>query len=143
MLRISDDALPVRSLARGETATSHPVFARVRLNRTGVRLESGAVYSFVAIDAKGWRDWFLSTDPEGFERRSMRAFERWRRVRHARWFQLIGQIGDDPSTAFSIGGKLTGYIPANSGELLLYANDVSWAYWNNRGSLRLEIHREE
>ena len=77
-----------------------------------------------------------------------RLFARSKRVRGANWFELCGAISypGEPSEAgvspqpfyFRIGREMEIKAPY-SGYLYCFANDATWAYWNNQGSLRVEI----
>jgi hypothetical protein len=66
-------------------------------------------------------------------------FERHRRVPGERWFKLIGVVGND-GTPFPIGTGRDVTMSA-TGRLYRFANDVSWAYWNNWGKVMLTIER--
>src|SRR5208337_4696388 len=61
-----------------------------------------------------------------------------RREPSERWFAHIGSIGRDGGEVFRIGTETT-YSPSSSGDLYAFANDASFAYWNNRGSVRLSF----
>ena len=56
------------------------------------------------------------------------------------WFTLIGTAGRNPQKFFLIGGGRT-ITPETTGELYAFANDASWFYWNNKGTLRLIVTR--
>jgi hypothetical protein len=80
---------------------------------------------------------FGSTDADGYTREALRPFEFLRRVPDQNWLKLIGAIGRDENSPIIIGSAMTNFSPSKSGELLCFANDVGWMYWNNRGSLRV------
>ena len=70
----------------------------------------------------------------------------WLRCRHesATWFTLIGTIDKSTDTMFVIGDGTrlnNGWIAPRSGELVVFANDMSGMYWNNFGSVVLEVWR--
>lgn len=129
-------ALPPSSPGPGETGLSAYVFARGKLNATGIVLNAGRVYDLQVVEIEDWRDWTIQTDADGFEKWYMTPFRLLRRVRRGRWFQLAGQIGEGGSTTFLIRSALGGFQPSSTGALLLFTNDVGWAYGNNHGVLR-------
>lgn len=110
--------------------------AREKWNDAGITLELGKTYR---LTARGrWTDFFITTGPAGFDRWHLRPFERKRRVPEEAWFRLIGCLDRDPKTYFAIGTQTT-YTPRSGGRLLCFANDVPTAYWNNWGSVTLEV----
>ena len=70
----------------------------------------------------------------------MRWAECCRCVSRARWFALIGVIGNDLGTAFIIGANAV-HEAKHSDELTCFANDLRMLYWNNRGKVRLSVTR--
>ena len=114
--------------------------ARKIWNHTGVIVKAGETYGFTATGR--WVDWFIPHNPNGDPSASwyMRFVQRWRRVKDANWFALIGAVNNDKATAFVIGDggvhKMTG-----SGELTCFANDIIWLYWNNHGQIELLVSR--
>jgi hypothetical protein len=113
------------------------IVARKIWNSTGIRVEKGREYDFTAHGR--WVDMILrhgaNGDPSNVY---MRLFERWRRVENQNWFALIGAVNQDIATAFLIGegGRLR---MTASGELTCFANDVRGFYWNNWGSVVLQV----
>jgi hypothetical protein len=116
------------------------VAARPKWNATGVTLERDATYLLTA--AGEWFDWVMRTDPGGYRsnNRFLRMTEKARRVPSAPWFALIGAIDRDHATQFAV-GRGREYQPPRTGELTCFANDVSLAYCNDRGSITLTIER--
>ena len=116
------------------------VCSRERWNDTGIQVSAGETYHFKATGQ--WNDASIVCGPEGYESKNfiLRISERLRRVPGARWFALIGVLNHDLSTAFVIGqgGKQTF---ATGGLLSCFANDVSFMYWNNSGSVEVKITR--
>ena len=53
-------------------------------------------------------------------------------------FKLICCVGESDDRCMPIGTHATVTAPAN-GELFCYANDMSTFYWNNKGSISLDI----
>jgi hypothetical protein len=65
-----------------------------------------------------------------------------KRERTAKWFSLIGQIAGSPRTQFDIGQLIENnvvYLPPTSGLLYCFANDAWLMYWNNAGSIELDV----
>jgi hypothetical protein len=116
------------------------VLAKPHWNATGIQLGAGERYSMSA--AGRWIDWFTPHGPEGDPSDSfyMRAFERLRRMKDENWFELIGALNSDITTAFPI-GKGCLYEAQASGELTCFANDVEEFYFNNYGQVTLTVTR--
>ena len=112
-------------------------------NRTKVRLEKGAKYTFEVLGDPTWTDAFIKSSAEGDSRKGFlfRFFNRWLRLRDVKWFKLLGSIGLSDDTVFEIGAKLSNFEVANEGELVCFANDIPFFYWNNRGEITLKITR--
>jgi hypothetical protein len=134
-------------LAVGGRIDRVPVVAREKWNWTGVHVEPGEHYTIAA--AGRWTDLTIDTDAEGFltdaapklTQGLMRKHEKNRRMPAERWFCLVGCVGER-GTPFRIGAGLDWPVPAGaSGILLCFANDVPYAYWNNRGALTLTVTR--
>jgi hypothetical protein len=129
------------------------VKAEEKWNKTGIVLEKGKTYKF---EARGkWVDKDYETDANGFTTKEyitqhpseltrilMGFFEKFRRVPQANWFALIGTIGKTTKTHFIIGTERT-YKAVEDVELFCFANDVSFAYGNNKGELELEVIKIE
>lgn len=109
-------------------------------NRTPFLLRAGTSYRFSATGT--WKDWSIECDATGYESFKLRPFERLRRMRHARWFSLIGVVDKAKETCFDIGLLIESggtYTAAVDGTLFCFANDVSFMYWNNSGVIDLEV----
>ena len=110
------------------------IIASKKWNHTGFQLEEDREYGFVANGQ--WIDWFMAYGPDGGTsglNLFLRLFEPFRRRPKDNWFALIGAVGEDESTSFLIGSSNPRFKAAKSGELTCYANDVPWAYANNKG----------
>jgi hypothetical protein len=59
-------------------------------------------------------------------------------VQGANWLELGGQAGGGKPFAIGAGTKL---CTREKGRLTLFANDVTWGYWDNFGSLKVAVHR--
>jgi hypothetical protein len=123
------------------------IYAGHYSNRTGWRVDPGKRY---ALKATGqWIDFFIPCGPAGYASPPwlfyMALLEPYRRVPAANWFALIGFIDSGKRSAeqhpFIIGAGLRDWRPARAGEVVCYANDLPWLYWNNFGSVTLEIRQ--
>jgi hypothetical protein len=129
------------------------VKAADKWNKTGIVLEKGKTYKFKARGE--WTDKDYPVNANGFTTKQyitkypniltgilMGFFENFRRIPPAKWFALIGTIGKTTKTNFVIGTETT-YKAVEDGELFCFANDVSFAYDNNKGELELEVTKIE
>jgi hypothetical protein len=117
------------------------VDAREQWNRTGLILTEGQSYSFYVPGEEFWRDGALEVTADGYTRFWLSPFGYLKRVPRANWFRLVGQIGHLPSERFVIGMGLSGHAPRVTGELVCFANDIPWMYWNNSGLIKLTVRR--
>ena len=123
----------------------YTIEARTKWNHTGYRLQAGVAYDFTATGE--WIDLDIPYTPDGgpsssgkpIQRLVLRLTESFRRRKKDNWFALIGAVGEDESTTFLIGSSLKNFVPIQDGELTCYANDVGWAYFNNKGSVTLTV----
>lgn len=114
--------------------------ARSMWNDTGIILVAGQEYHFRGTGQ--WRDWTITCGGEGYESPNLflRLGEFLRRLPQEPWFALIGSIEKDNQTFFRIGEERV-FSPSKTGRLYCFANDLSIAYGNNRGSLQLLVTR--
>lgn len=118
----------------GETR-SVTIEAATYWNRTGILLQQGVSYELRA--AGTWRDAKEKCGPDGHDLKRLRWFRWLRRSRPHNWFALMGKAGDQ---TFHI-GLGTPITPNAGGELLCFANDVPFMYWNNHCSITLSVTR--
>ena len=112
-----------------------------KFNHTGVLLEPLAEYRFEVIGHHNWKDWFKKTDADGYDPCYLKPVWWLKRSRNQPWFKLMGAVGRDAREQFAIGKLNEHFQPTREGELLCYANDAPFMYWNNCGSLTLRITR--
>lgn len=132
-----------RELAVGETAGPLEVMACKKWNSSGVMAAPGQRFAFAAVGE--WRDLYITSDADGIRRPNwlQRTFEDKKRIREARYFELAGEHGQDSGRVFRIGREEDWRTPSGeSAEILLFANDVAFAYFNNFGSLMVTIKRK-
>jgi hypothetical protein len=114
--------------------------ARERWNHTGVAVTAGEVYEFAVVAGSVWKDASHEVSASGYELPRLAMFRPFRRHKEAPWFELIGGIGESEAATFRIGERNT--VTMNStGELVLYANDAGFMYWNNSGSIKVNVRR--
>jgi hypothetical protein len=118
------------------------VYAAMRWNDSGVDVVCGQSFSFSVPLSEQWMDWKRPCGANGYHStRLIRPWEALRRVPKANWFQLIATVGRSLESAAVIGTKLSQFLPPFPGRLYLFANDLPWMYWNNRGMIAVRITR--
>jgi len=114
--------------------------SRYRWTHTYIAVSAGEVYEITPKEGSKWNDLFNRVSAAGYESASLAPFRRFRRVPDAPWFELIGAVGKSKSTTFRIGAGTTATMKT-AGELLLYANDLPFMYWNNSGNIDVVVRR--
>jgi hypothetical protein len=109
-------------------------------NHTGVKVQPGEEYRLKVARERNWTDFYIHSPPEGYSAAWMRSVEGYRRAPKAGWFTLMGAVGKKEANAFVI-GKQTTLRPREPGELTCFANDLSRMYWNNRGTVFVDVER--
>jgi hypothetical protein len=117
------------------------IYSRKKWNDTKVDLIKDCEYKFKATGM--WFDWFIPCSADGYpdalDRLMDNIFGRCKkRSPSPKWFQLVGEVDKNKSHTIELGKEGTFFAPEN-GRLFVYANDVSSAYWNNYGAIKLEI----
>ncbi len=145
------------------------VKARSRWNASGLLLEQGVDYRFdvreePGQEAPGWCDWWIWSGPDGWtipanakvsELRectdkdtwsvstptiwAMR-FAEWRSRADTKLLTLVG-VNSGAGQHFEIGSQRARYQPKTQGEFCSYANDSTFLYSNNGGSLLVRVTR--
>lgn len=116
------------------------IHASLHWNDTCIQMSAGEEY---LLEATGhWYDAAISTGPDGYESPNLlfKSLQWLRRANKANWFALIGVVGNDARTTFSIGNAVRLVVPAD-GILRCYANDLPFLYRNNSGHLALTVTR--
>lgn len=113
--------------------------ARIRAhpqwNSTKIELSSGKQYTLTAQGL--WIDFYVPCGPDGYW--TLPVVKQKLRFPQSNLFTLIGSIGSDEGSLFAIGSRLTNFSPDKTGELTCFANDIPYMYWNNWGSITLEV----
>ena len=129
------------SLGIGETVYVC-VHANERWNDSGIDVVWGQRYNFRVPRGERWIGWRRTCNADGYSSTGlMRSLESLRRVPEARWLELIGAIGCSVKSAIRISQGLSNLLVPSSGHLYLFANDLPWTYWKNKGMLAVRITR--
>jgi|GEM_PF-983520 len=127
------------------------ILARPHWNDTGITLEKGRRYQFHVSGR--WTDWFVPSDATGplcplfdlalLPTRPGLRYPPSRDLR-AKYFSLVGTLGRPqdgralPAHAFLIRPGMI-YQAPETARLHAFANDLPFAYGNNKGCLRLRV----
>jgi len=124
------------------------IFSRKCWNKTNYWLEEGKQYRFTTQGT--WKDGSLdecdsfgwTKTGNSYKDRLIKIFENFRRMPSANWFSMIGAIEKNKKTFIDIGAMVKNnqvYTATATGYLWCFANDLSIAYINNKGSIFLKI----
>lgn len=116
------------------------ICSQVKWNDTKIDLIKGDQYKYKATGK--WIDWFIKCDANGYSNFLMDfLFGQKKRTPSANWFRLVGVVDKDTSTTVKLGMEGI-FIAPKSGRFFCYANDVSFAYWNNFGYIELTVEEK-
>ncbi len=141
------------SLLKLNESRSVEVLAGARYTDTGILIKKGNQYVF-SFDGE-WRDgditcsgegWTLADVRKGPLELVMKVTQPMRRVKDAKWFELIGSLGRSNRDQIRIGNgqyssEETPFVATSTDALFLYPNDLMHMYWNNRGAISVTITR--
>ena len=99
-------------------------------------------YSISVDPSEEWRDAWKRCGAAGWEPWWLRPFAFLKRNRSGKWLALIAAVEDWES--FVVADGESGGIVIQSGcegNLRLYANDASFMYWNNSGTITVSIRQ--
>lgn len=113
--------------------------AKEKWNDSGLTVKAGSGVRIHAEPGSKWIDWFIECGPDGYEKFWLNPFRWSRRVPDAPWFALICCIDRDLPSAFIVGSGTDCYIPPRDGTLFFFSNDAPFAYWNNKGQVKLQV----
>ena len=131
-------------LARGKSKVVTVVGAKHE-NETGIMLRPGESYLIRPLPNQEWIDLTIHTTAAGFSSKTnplMEAFANQRIIPEANWLELCGSFGG--AHPFRVGNSALVMVPKGPAlniPLRLFANDVKWGYWDNYGSLQVEVKR--
>lgn len=120
------------------------LFARRKWNNVQCDVEAGVTYFFSATGE--WWDLTNNCTATGYDRGYLNFAKRYMRcqLEGATWFTLIGALDEKKEEMFVIGdgSRLQlGWRAPRQGRLYAFANDMPGMYWNNFGSITLEVWR--
>ncbi len=125
------------------------VVARRYWNNTGLHVTAGQRYRLVALGT--WVDLYIWCGADGYSTPwwlewgplgpLTRTIQERRRLPEGDWFVLVGAIRAAGDCQYLVVGKSREVCMPTSGQLEFFANDLPGFYWNNLGSIRLEITR--
>jgi hypothetical protein len=137
-----------RELEVGEKITVE-VVARRYWNDTGLRVTAGQRYQLTAHGT--WIDFYIPCGADGYRTPRWlqsgplslptRIVDGLRRVPEGDWFVLAGAVRADEECEYFVGGSSREVRMPATGQLAFFANDVPGFYWNNLGSILLEVTR--
>ena len=117
------------------------------IHNPGLLVQTGESYRFTVVgEPVDWRDASIPATPDGqltdrIPRFLRTSGARWfRRFDGAEWYALVGCVKGDGNWMFKI-GRSTEQVMARGGRLTAFANDAWLMYWNNHGTLNLEVER--
>lgn len=135
-------------LEAGEKVTVD-VIARRHWNNTGLHVTAGQRYQLAARGT--WVDLYIPCGASGYQSPgwllrgplglATRFMQGLRRVPEGNWFVLAGAVRAPGDCQYFVAGSSREVRMPASGQLAFFANDVPGFYWNNLGSIRLEITR--
>lgn len=134
----------MQSLKVGEVAPKpYVVDAKSIWNDTGLLVRPGEQYLVTASD-EVWVDRKVPSTAAGQPGVGIqKLLKPLIRCRAGQWFELIAAVGRTHTQLFVIGMKgLVTLGGGQEGELLLFANDVIFAYGNNSGHITVEVRRQ-
>lgn len=143
-------ARKAQPLAVGESRDIQ-VRSPLLFNRSHVIVQQGATYRFTIAEDQQWQDGGIFCGPEGWERGEeelglkevfIAAAEPFRRNPDANWFEVVGVVDNEEGQKVLPLRVASDWSPQNTGELLLFANDLENFYGNNQGSITVTITRK-
>jgi hypothetical protein len=111
----------------------------MRINASGrkqlrLAVAKGQTWSF---EASGhWVDGWIWCGPDGYTNPLANMLGYMPQVAQAKWFCLVGQYVDDPSSAFVVGSHCRRSF-SRDGEIVFFPNDMRAMRWNNFGAIEL------
>jgi len=112
------------------------VHARRRWNDSGVVVEAGQRYRISVAPTETWKDWFVTSGPDGYTKCILKPLEFMRRASNAPWFALMASV--NRSEPIFVGQECE-FEADGSGRLEFFANDLPFMYWNNSGRITVSV----
>lgn len=129
------------------------VYANQKYSHSWVQLVKGGEYYFEVSGNQCWNDGGIDCGPAGWDRSGVslglkeifiHMKEDERRFPTAKWFEVIGSIGQSDETLIQIlqyQDASHPYQAQRNGDFYAFANDLDRFYFNNLGFIKLTIHR--
>lgn len=122
-------------------STSRHIIYSWKYNSTGIFLNAGQRVIVIADTHDSWKDLNIDCDADGWWSNNplynLDLVKNSMDFPNENFMKLCAKVGNEK---FSI-GKFSEFTPKTSGNLELFANDVSWLRWNNTGSITVTIAR--
>eukprot|EP00499_Haloplacidia_sp_CaronLabIsolate_P009352 CAMPEP_0196769776 /NCGR_PEP_ID=MMETSP1104-20130614/748_1 /TAXON_ID=33652 /ORGANISM="Cafeteria sp., Strain Caron Lab Isolate" /LENGTH=143 /DNA_ID=CAMNT_0042139879 /DNA_START=1 /DNA_END=432 /DNA_ORIENTATION=+ len=126
-------------LASAAFGQSFEVDSKPYWNTVSVEIKAGSTYELSVPTGEKWTDWYIDCGPEGYERTFLHLFDGLKRMPHLPYFRLVCCYAPEESTCFDVGAGTTLQATMSTDALHCFANDVPHFYWNNKGSLQLDV----
>ncbi|MFC1748832.1 hypothetical protein ACFL2V_08490 [Pseudomonadota bacterium] len=116
-------------------------------NESSIHVEKGEVYAFEFNHVERWIDGDVDSDPvdgwQGWFYKVLGFFSSpMKRSDQAKWYAMVGAVGTNEDEAFALIRRKNGdIVMPSSGTLHFFANDKKGRYFNNQGTLQLQITR--
>jgi hypothetical protein len=104
-----------------------------------LEVQKEEVYDFDCNPTQRWKDWFISSGPDGFY--NPLASLVGLRFKNVKCFALCAGYISNQSESFVIGSGIEKKSISSTGELFFFANDSPKHYRNNRGSVEMKVTR--
>jgi len=127
----------VRRLLPGQTATL-TILAAEPCSFAMIEVKAGENYQLVCDGTQRWKDASITSSPKGYF--NLLAWLYGLRLKGVPCFCLCGLYDCNDKSAFAIGSG-TSLTAAQDGMISFFANDTTSFYFNNSGSLQLNITR--
>lgn len=117
------------------------VDAQKEINNSGIEFCIHKEYRIEVLSYGPWRHGIFSTNPQGYDSLFYWPLKNFLRYKQGKFLELVGFLGKEEKDFFSIGFILESFTPSFTGNLYLFANDIPYTYWKNKGKLYLKITR--
>ena len=136
-------ALSVDAAVRHPATNVVDVYARARAVDTGLCVRAGETLRFSTPPGAVWVDAGAKRAADGsgaswFYPRYMRLWSRCLAAPRSPAFALHGRVGSGKVFLIGLDGEMKFH---EAGPLVLFTNDVPLFYWNNWGSIAVQINR--
>lgn len=132
----------MHKLLVGQKSSCIPVDARKPWNGTDIYVRTGEKYRIDPSNEE-WFDAGIKSTAAGQSGCGIqKIFRPLIRCHEAQWFELVAAVGSSSQRMCPVGpGAEVSFIAEENVELGLFANDVNFMYWNNKGVIHVDITR--